>query len=154
MISQQNIKLGISLISLGAVLLLLYSASSANWNTFTFKASSNIDLDGCYHVYLDVGTNVGVQIRKLYEPKLYPGAPIHSAFDKYFNRSETTLPYICAVGFEPNPKHEEWLQSKYSCCFSLSLCVNEYNFHFRVRKYLQTVWMETSCIYKISCIQY
>ena len=67
MISQQNIKLGISLISLGAVLLLLYSASSANWNTFTFKRYSEVNLDGCYHVYLDVGTNVGVQIRKLFE---------------------------------------------------------------------------------------
>ena len=53
-----------------------------------------------------------LQIRKLYEPKLYPNAPIHSAFDKYFHRKEETLPYICVVGFEPNPKHEEWLISK------------------------------------------
>ena len=26
------------------------------------------ELDGCYHVYLDVGANVGIQIRKLFEP--------------------------------------------------------------------------------------
>ena len=28
---------------------------------------------GCVHAYLDVGTNIGVQIRKLYEPHKYPG---------------------------------------------------------------------------------
>ena len=30
--------------------------------------------DDCWHVYLDVGTNIGVQIRKLFEPERYPGA--------------------------------------------------------------------------------
>ena len=47
-------------------------------------------LDGCAHVYLDVGTNVGVQIRKLYEPfrfKTWSGglAPI---FRRYYNNSK------------------------------------------------------------------
>jgi len=28
---------------------------------------------GCQHAYLDVGSNIGVQIRKLYEPALYTG---------------------------------------------------------------------------------
>jgi len=41
-------------------------------------------LDGCYHVYLDVGSNIGVQIRKLFEPEKYPKGGIHSIFDKYF----------------------------------------------------------------------
>ena len=26
------------------------------------------DLDGCYHVFLDIGSNRGVQPRKLFEP--------------------------------------------------------------------------------------
>lgn len=130
----QNAKLWISVIALSAMLALLYFASNSTWNTFTLQdRSSNeeVNLDGCYHVYLDVGTNVGIQvckcvtliiqgqiirftfqIRKLYEAKLYPNAPIHSAFDKYFHRKQETLPYICVVGFEPNPKHEEWLISK------------------------------------------
>merc|ERR1712062_50331 len=117
----QNAKLWISVIALSAMLALLYFASNSTWNTFTLEGSSSneVNLDGCYHVYLDVGTNVGIQIRKLYEPKLYPNAPIHSAFDKYFHRKEETLPYICVVGFEPNPKHEEWLinlQSPYKKC--------------------------------------
>ena len=31
-------------------------------------------LGGCYHVYLDVGSNVGVQVRKLFQPEEYPKA--------------------------------------------------------------------------------
>ena len=41
-------------------------------------------LDGCHHVYLDMGTNTGVQIRKLYEPHLFPNASVLPIFDKFF----------------------------------------------------------------------
>ena len=41
-------------------------------------------LDGCRHVYLDMGTNTGIQIRKLYEPHLFPNASVLSIFDKFF----------------------------------------------------------------------
>ena len=41
-------------------------------------------LDGCYHVYLDLGTNTGVQIRKLFEPHKFPSADVLPIFDKYF----------------------------------------------------------------------
>ena len=71
------------------------------------------ELDGCYHIYLDVGSNVGIQVRKLFEPKLYPESNIQSVFDKYYgkpeingNRKET----VCAVGFEPNPRHAATLK--------------------------------------------
>ena len=37
-------------------------------------------LDGCYHVYLDAGSNIGAQVRKLFEPKRYPQAYVHSIF--------------------------------------------------------------------------
>ena len=37
-------------------------------------------LDGCYHVYLDVGSNIGVQVRKLYQPEQFPGALIINQF--------------------------------------------------------------------------
>ncbi len=43
-------------------------------------------LDGCYHVYLDVGSNVGVQVRKLYEPELYPQAAVKPVFDEAFGK--------------------------------------------------------------------
>jgi hypothetical protein len=71
------------------------------------------ELDGCYHVYLDVGSNVGIQVRKLFEQKLYPNAKILAVFESYFgpaddkgNRQET----VCAVGFEPNARHTPALQ--------------------------------------------
>lgn len=65
---------------------------------------------GCSMVYLDIGSNVGVQIRKLYEPEKYSGATILSFFDEFFGdatsrarpSSETGL---CAIGFEANPEH-------------------------------------------------
>ena len=73
----------------------------------------DFNLDGCYHVYLDVGTNVGIQIRKLYEPEKYPNASIHKFFDEHFKRNNVSSSrHICAIGFEPNPRHVSILQSK------------------------------------------
>ena len=37
-------------------------------------------LDGCYHVYLDVGSNIGDQVRKLYQPEHFPNAGIINQF--------------------------------------------------------------------------
>ena len=89
-------------------------------------------------MYLDIGTNIGIQvlnrinyrylkdsinkseltlqIRKLFEPTKYPSAPIHPIFNEYFHRNikdlNSSLPYICAIGIEPNPNHEKTLNSK------------------------------------------
>ena len=41
-------------------------------------------LDGCRHVYLDMGTNKGLQIHKLFQPQLFPESGVHAIFDKYF----------------------------------------------------------------------
>ena len=41
-------------------------------------------LDGCYHVYLDVGSNVGVQVRKLFQPEDYPRAKVLPVFEDFF----------------------------------------------------------------------
>eukprot|EP00093_Oithona_nana_P007532 07532.XXX_213420_215456_1 [CDS] Oithona nana genome sequencing. len=78
---------------------------------FSMMNTSSNPLDGCYHVYLDVGTNVGIQIRKLYQPELYPSAKSHPLFESYFKRSKETLSGICTVGFEPNPSHTKRLQA-------------------------------------------
>ena len=71
------------------------------------------ELDGCYHIYLDVGSNVGIQVRKLFEPKLYPDSNIQSVFDKYYGKPEgngVRKETVCAVGFEPNPRHAATLK--------------------------------------------
>ena len=74
----------------------------------------------CTHVYLDVGSNVGVQIRKLYEPKKYPGAGILPYFEKYFpNAANNEDSLICAIGFEANFKHVETLKDIQKCYQSL-----------------------------------
>ena len=56
----------------------------------------------CQSVYLDVGTNIGVQIRKLYEPEKYPNAPALRIFDDVFGINRCG---VCTVGVEPNPHH-------------------------------------------------
>ena len=33
------------------------------------------EADDCYHVYVDLGTNIGVQIHKLYNAEYFPTAP-------------------------------------------------------------------------------
>lgn len=67
-------------------------------------------LDQCYHVYLDVGSNIGIQIRKLFEPSKYPDAAVHSIFDLNFGTFKNRFPEgkdkkVCAIGFEPNFQH-------------------------------------------------
>ena len=87
-------------------------------------------LDGCLNVYLDVGTSIGAQIRKLWEPDYFPIAGVRKHFDRAFNRppmrnrsvdsprrhchaSKPTCwqNWTCAVGMEANPVHTKWLRS-------------------------------------------
>jgi len=63
-------------------------------------------LTGCAMVYIDMGTNRGTQIRKLYEPYLFPGNPIEPYFQKYFGNDRRN---VCTFGFEPNPLHTKHL---------------------------------------------
>jgi FkbM family methyltransferase len=63
----------------------------------------------CKKLYLDVGSNVGVQIRKLFEPAKFPNAPVLPIFDQYFG-PHSQRQHVCAVGFEPNPAHQTGLQ--------------------------------------------
>jgi len=80
-------------------------------NNSEVKEDTPIDiaLDGCSSIYLDVGSNVGVQIRKLFEPSKYPRATILPVFEKHFGPIEIrTQPSsetgLCAFGFEANPR--------------------------------------------------
>ena len=69
-------------------ILILRSDLMANFvyvlfSNFSPSSHSNI-LDRCYHVYLDVGSNIGVQVRKLYQPKYYPRAGVLKVFQEAF----------------------------------------------------------------------
>lgn len=81
--------------------------------------------DGCYHVFLDVGANLGVHARFLYEPDHYPDATLARGwFDDQFGPAGTATNTssasssirrdnrdICVFAFEPNPQHRERLLS-------------------------------------------
>lgn len=59
----------------------------------------------CKKLYLDMGTNIGVQIRKLYEPQCYPNARALAQFNRSFGTEVGNHADVCAIGFEPNPHH-------------------------------------------------
>ena len=63
----------------------------------------------CKHAYLDMGTNIGVQIRKLFEPHKYASAEVLPVFDEVFGPIADRCANTCAIGFEPNPTHKERL---------------------------------------------
>lgn len=59
----------------------------------------------CKHFYFDLGTNVGVQIEKLYNPSCI------TPFQKIFENAFPERSKVCTIGFEPNPNHVSKLQS-------------------------------------------
>jgi hypothetical protein len=78
--------------------------------------------DGCNSVYLDIGTNVGVQIRKLFEPHLYPDAPSLPYFEQSFGSEEERRQpgAVCVFGFEPGPWHTQRLDYIEKCYNSMN----------------------------------
>ena len=77
------------------------SSASAKLANFLRTRSSP-----CQHVYLDVGSNIGVQIRKLFEPTKYPGYKVASTFNKHFGAlGSSRQKNVCALGLEANPRH-------------------------------------------------
>lgn len=71
------------------------------------ESTLGFSLNSCRGLYLDLGTNVGTQIRKLYEQEKFPGAKVLNIFSEYYGAFREN---ICAIGFEPNPQHDEYLQ--------------------------------------------
>ena len=69
--------------------------------------------DGCQHVYLDLGSNVGIQVRKLFEPELFPDSVNDSiaVFDHFFGPVAGRRKSTCAIGLEMNPTHTSRLKA-------------------------------------------
>jgi FkbM family methyltransferase len=66
--------------------------------------------DGCFHVFLDVGANMGVHGRFLLEPEKFPLANKSRAiFEGQFGKHRDNRDF-CAFEFEPNPRHKEKLE--------------------------------------------
>lgn len=63
--------------------------------------------DGCYHVFLDIGSNIGIHGRFLYEPDRYPDSRSSVAtFAREFGYPRDNRLY-CIFAFEPNPKFQK-----------------------------------------------
>ena len=76
-------------------------------------------LDGCVYLYLDMGTNIGVQIRKLFEPEKFPHSPVQDVFRKYFfshNNSREIQPSEVVLSQQNIPI--VYSSSRYSRCVS------------------------------------
>jgi hypothetical protein len=63
------------------------------------------DADGCYHVFIDVGANIGVHARFLFEPHKYPMSnQTLEMFDREFGINRNNQD-ICAFEIEVNSVH-------------------------------------------------
>jgi len=67
--------------------------------------------DGCYHVFMDVGANIGVHGRFLLEPHKYPKATLAEAFFVDLFGPNRDNRDVCVFAFEPNPAHHGRLGS-------------------------------------------
>jgi hypothetical protein len=84
--------------------------SSSSSSTTNVKEEPKRDADGCYHVFLDVGANIGVHGRFLLEPEKYPIAKkAHEVFNFFFGTHRDNRDF-CTFEFEPNPAHQAALE--------------------------------------------
>ena len=109
-VSNSIINLSSSLISTRTLPLPCASDSSAHEggsaHSSTVAAIDKLLWDNkCIDLYIDIGTNIGVQPRKLYEPSCYPGAYSIPLFSRVFGHKAIEDKSVCAIGFEPNIRH-------------------------------------------------
>lgn len=63
--------------------------------------------DGCTRIFIDLGSNLGVQVRKFFEPELFNRniSKVLRIFDEFFGSERKNQRDNCVFAFEPNPKH-------------------------------------------------
>jgi len=95
----------------------------------------------CKTLYVDLGSNNGVQIRKLFEPSKYKEAIVLPHYDQRLGDVADRRKHTCAFGFEANPKHTK----------RLNLIAQKYNKRgWKTRFFHNVVWVadnETMVIY-------
>eukprot|EP01083_Nonionella_stella_P037211 101446_1 len=69
----------------------------------------------CEDLYIDLGSNIGVQTRKLFEPQHYPNATVLRFFDLLYGNVSVRRTGVCSFGFEPNPRHHYRLNNIEKC---------------------------------------
>lgn len=71
-------------------------------------------MSSCSSIFMDLGSNIGVNVRKFFEPEKYPGAKLLPIFEKKFGSADarrSPKSNLCAIGFEPNPQHFQHLEA-------------------------------------------
>lgn len=78
-------------------------------------ADGEIHFDQCWHVFLDVGANIGQQVKMLFEGNTTAhegGSALSKMFDyAYGTDLDVRRRSVCALGFEPNPHNTRELLS-------------------------------------------
>ena len=66
-----------------------------------------LDKYACPFVYIDVGSNIGLQLNRLYRPETIPenNDGFARVFDDAFGAAPGRNCHVCAIGVEPNPRH-------------------------------------------------
>jgi hypothetical protein len=76
--------------------------------TTTVASARNLETaplgNGCYHIFIDAGSNRGVHGRFLFEPEKYNQSEFAQKFTEVYGNNRT-LQNICVFTFEPNPMH-------------------------------------------------
>ena len=106
----------------------------------------------CMDIYIDLGSNVGVQVRKIFEPERYPQT--HKRIVKLYNEEFGTSEMrkrknsgLCAFGFEPNPKHYKKLRLIEKNYATKGWKVKFFPFAVSNKNATVTFWSETNSSY-------
>jgi len=98
------------------IMIVLFITIHERYSGFCTPATTNLDPmtsvnnamvvlgNGCYHVFIDAGSNRGVHGRFLFEPEKYKKCAFAAKFQQHFGDNRT-LQNICVFPFEPNPIH-------------------------------------------------
>lgn len=62
-------------------------------------------LGNCSEIFIDMGSNRGASVRKLYDVEFCRSAPLQTVFQKTFHNRRS----VCTLAFEPNAVHHEIL---------------------------------------------
>ena len=93
--------------------LLVYSAGTKTHPYIRFakpqynKFFQYLEGGQCQHVFMDIGTDTGMHIKQLYDPRHFRRAHTIRIFNEVF--SAVDRKHVCTIGFEPNPLRTDQL---------------------------------------------
>lgn len=87
----------------------------------------------CQKIFLDLGATLGVNARKVFEPKKYPNSTLLPILDAAignpgWRRADFSKTGLCVLGFEPNPAHQEHLEALEQAYEKQGWMAHYYNF--------------------------